>query len=51
MNTNTKDSFSYNTTQVFVHVVNFMESKQISNDQVLIQLDPMSCPQNQKANN
>ena len=28
-----------------------MESKMISNDQELIQLDPTSCPQNQKGNN
>ena len=28
-----------------------MESKKISNDQELIQSDPMSCPQNQKGNN
>ena len=27
------------------------QSKKISNDQVLIQLDPISCPQNQKGNN
>ena len=28
-----------------------VESKKISNDQVLIQSDPTSCPQNQKGNN
>ena len=28
-----------------------LESKKISNDQELIQLDPISCPQNQKGNN
>ena len=28
-----------------------MESKKISNDQELIQSDPISCPQNQKGNN
>ena len=27
------------------------QSKKISNDQELIQTDPTSCPQNQKANN
>ena len=27
------------------------ESKKISNDQELIQSDPISCPQNQKGNN
>ena len=29
----------------------FIESKKISNDQELIQSDPISCPQNQKGNN
>ena len=29
----------------------FIRSKKISNDQELIQLDPTSCPQNQKGNN
>ena len=29
----------------------YMESKKISNDQELIQSDPISCPQNQKGNN
>ena len=28
-----------------------MKSKKISNDQELIQSDPLSCPQNQKGNN
>ena len=28
-----------------------MESKKISNDQELIQSDPISCPQKQKGNN
>ena len=28
-----------------------LESKKISNDQELIQSDPISCPQNQKGNN
>ena len=28
-----------------------MQSKKISNDQELIQSDPISCPQNQKGNN
>ena len=37
---------------VNVHViVKSMESKKISNDQELIQSDPISCPQNQKGNN
>ena len=29
----------------------FLKSKKISNDQELIQSDPISCPQNQKGNN
>ena len=29
----------------------FFQSKKISNDQELIQSDPISCPQNQKGNN
>ena len=29
----------------------YMESKKTSNDQELIQSDPISCPQNQKGNN
>ena len=28
-----------------------LKSKKISNDQELIQSDPISCPQNQKGNN
>ena len=28
-----------------------MQNKKISNDQELIQSDPISCPQNQKGNN
>ena len=28
-----------------------IQSKKISNDQELIQSDPISCPQNQKGNN
>ena len=32
---------------MFVH----LQSKKISNDQELIQSDPISCPQNQKGNN
>ena len=28
-----------------------VESKKISNDQELLQSDPISCPQNQKGNN
>ena len=31
--------------------MDFMKSKKISNDQELIQSDPISCPQNQKGNN
>ena len=30
---------------------NMLKSKNISNDQELIQSDPTSCPQNQKGNN
>ena len=30
---------------------NLFQSKKISNDQELIQSDPISCPQNQKGNN
>ena len=30
---------------------NILKSKKISNDQELIQSDPISCPQNQKGNN
>ena len=30
---------------------NFIRSEKISNDQELIQSDPISCPQNQKGNN
>ena len=29
----------------------YVESKMISNDQELIESDPISCPQNQKGNN
>ena len=29
----------------------YFKSKKISNDQELIQSDPISCPQNQKGNN
>ena len=29
----------------------YLKSKKISNDQELIQSDPISCPQNQKGNN
>ena len=29
----------------------FLKSKKVSNDQELIQSDPISCPQNQKGNN
>ena len=32
-------------------MVCFIKSKKISNDQELIQSDPISCPQNQKGNN
>ena len=31
--------------------INNRKSKKISNDQELIQSDPISCPQNQKGNN
>ena len=31
--------------------INCWESKKVSNDQELIQSDPISCPQNQKGNN
>ena len=34
---------------IFIFV--FVQSKKISNDQELIQSDPISCPQNQKGNN
>ena len=33
------------------HKSSDMQSKKISNDQELIQSDPISCPQNQKGNN
>ena len=32
-------------------ILEILESKKISNDQELIQSDPISCPQNQKGNN
>ena len=35
----------------YVSLLNSLESKKISNDQVLIQSYPTSCPQNQKGNN
>ena len=35
----------------FVQIKVFKKSKKISNDQELIQSDPISCPQNQKGNN
>ena len=31
--------------------IKLLKSKKISNDQELIQSDPISCPQNQKGNN
>ena len=31
--------------------ISTVQSKKISNDQELIQSDPISCPQNQKGNN
>ena len=31
--------------------ISLLQSKKISNDQELIQSDPISCPQNQKGNN
>ena len=42
----TEDRFSHDV----AHLQN-LESKKISNDQELIQSDPISCPQNQKGNN
>ena len=40
---------------IFTSAVNspfeYGQSKKISNDQELIQSDPISCPQNQKGNN
>ena len=33
------------------HFDHLLQSKKISNDQELIQSDPISCPQNQKGNN
>ena len=36
---------------VFRYITQHLESKKISNDQELIQSDPISCPQNQKGNN
>ena len=39
------------TTTNFLGVRIFRKSKKISNDQELIQSDPISCPQNQKGNN
>ena len=35
----------------FCHKNRYLQSKKISNDQELIQSDPISCPQNQKGNN
>ena len=32
-------------------VISYIRSKKISNDQELIQSDPISCPQNHKGNN
>ena len=32
-------------------ILSYLESKKISNDQELVQSDPISCPQNQKGNN
>ena len=34
-----------------LRVFDISQSKKISNDQELIQSDPISCPQNQKGNN
>ena len=34
-----------------VRNISKLQSKKISNDQELIQSDPISCPQNQKGNN
>ena len=36
---------------MLVGISTLMESEKISNDQELIQSDPISCPQNQKGNN
>ena len=36
---------------IFLKKYKKMQSKKISNDQELIQSDPISCPQNQKGNN
>ena len=41
-------NFSNNEEKVQIYEV---KSKKISNDQELIQSDPISCPQNQKGNN
>ena len=38
-------------TKVMTNNPNGFQSKKISNDQELIQSDPISCPQNQKGNN
>ena len=35
----------------WVYLREMVQSKKISNDQELIQSDPISCPQNQKGNN
>ena len=37
--------------QIIALFLNWKQSKKISNDQELIQSDPISCPQNQKGNN
>ena len=37
--------------KIQIHSINNLHSKKISNDQELIQSDPISCPQNQKGNN
>ena len=38
-------------TVFYVIMLLFFQSKKISNNQELIQSDPISCPQNQKGNN
>ena len=50
-----KNLYSYSLLKVEWHVyiwaTSWEKSKKISNDQELIQLDPISCRQNQKGNN
>ena len=44
-------SFSLSTSRIQLILRSGIKSKKISNDQELIQSDPISCPQNQKGNN